>query len=324
LYKLFVALAGVLIAGSAAAQTVQPYNPPTGYTLVSNRGALAQYGATSAVPNWRITQWGASGQMQNFAMKSSGNFESDNNFASAKVAPNGAVTLVQDGAAISCTDAGGQPQEFDSLIEPVPAALNRAVYPTKAAFPSLAQLQSINVSGTVTVNEGRASPGSVPCELNQANVHYGIMLIDKAVSPTQMMWWGVPLAHFCEPDPAAPDDPHYRHCMNRSPVAQWYWTGLTGRKHLTKDKDGNIKIVNFAVSDVPGTFGLSEISGNAPMALNVDFLPRLSALIGSGKFGIDPNLADWKVTEFSYGQSLWGDTYLSTTWQGFVPSWTVK
>jgi len=316
-----------LFLGRVACAQSEPFLPVQGFALESST-TTAAYGANSPNANYEFTQWGDTGlDMQAFSG------DSEHAIAtgpwSRVEVTNGSESIFQTGngystnGGLACTTASGGSPEFDVYVQPMGKALNKTYYSNKNTFPSLAHLSSLYTIGTLqVVNEG---PIAQPkCYANQANFAYQLMLIDTQTSPEQMLWYSVRLAHFCAANPAEPVDSFYENCEVDSPHAEWFWSGAAGpNPHLTKDKNGNVKIVNFGVTDSSLYYGQNEITQTSSPAttFTLSFLPNISAIIRSGANGIDPNLNNWKLSGFCYGQSLWGGVYYQTNFNGFGLNW---
>lgn len=329
-------------AGAQATAPIQPFKPPVAFALQSNKtvganGRPALYGGTRPEANWYFAPMGNPGDLPALVAGPDGASGSTSApWGSAKFSLQNGVpteTILQNGGALACTNMMGSPHEYDISITPngrspgYPTAVNTAVYASNKDFPKLSQLASFNLTGTFTVAAASQPVPVSPCRVNHAGAGYGVILIDDAVSPPQMFWYTVLLVHVCMPVSAANPGKEYQNCQairdSRTPI--WFWSGSGGAgRHVTQDMLGRVSIAHYAVGDPLANYGVGSIDDNQPHALSLDLLSRLSALITSGKDSIDPDLSHWRVAGVSYGQELWGDTLLSTTWQGFVPTWTVK
>ena len=325
----------------ARAQPIAPFAPPAGFALSSTvqhdpNGRPLLYGGTSPAANWNIAPMGGPGDFTSLAPIPGGGWGAGAPWAAIRVTPGPGgftETIRQDGSHAACRNANGGPEEFDLFIQPnsrnstYPQGVNPAFYARQEDFPALGQLASLKVNGTFTLLAGGPAASFSPCAVNHAGASYGLILLDSAVSPRQMFWYGVDLAHVCVPPPPPASTADYRSCLQGQahPHVWWYWTGLQSPgRQVSRDATGAVNLVNFAVGDTPQSVGLTTISDHGPHALSLDFLPRLAALIGSGKDGIDPDLDHWKLAGVTLGQALWGNTVLATSWQGFVPVWTLK
>jgi hypothetical protein len=131
--------------------------------------------------------------------------------------------------------------------------------------------------------------------------------------------------HICNRNPNLQPDIPYEVCANATPQVTWFWTGASQpAPHLVVNRSGVTQLVNFGVSDVLQSYGESEMTTFGEANYSWNFLPRLSAFITSGAYGIDANLADWRVASFDYGETAWGNAILSASWQGFLINWTLK
>jgi hypothetical protein len=320
-------LVGALILGFApalaAARPQMPFAPPNGFALYTFYPGAPPFEDSATTPgaDWHITTYavkGAVGTFAPFQQTGPGTWVSTQPWADITVSKDAggwALRIRQDGAHAACLTPHGQPSEDDLLVEPDGAAVNTALYRTKMDFPHLGALSSLNVSGVFTLNEGGPSPGLAPCRINHAGAVVKVTLIDDAVQPKQIFWYALRVGQSCTPDAGQTG------CRQGPQITQWYWNGTNGN---VKDKDGNIKILNYGLTDVMGSFGQALAAPGVPMPLSLDLLPQLTALINGGQPGIDTNLSDWRLAGFSYGQALWGNTVLDVTWRDMGLSWTVK
>jgi hypothetical protein len=307
----------------AAAQPATPFLPPNGFALYTFSPGAPPFEDSATTPgaNWHITTYaekGAVGTFAPFQQTGPGTWVSTQpwaNITANQDADGWALRIRQDGAHAACLTPRGQPSEDDLLVEPAGAAVNTALYRTKMDFPHLGALRSLRMTGVFTLHEGGPSPALAPCRINHAGAVVKITLIDDAVQPKQILWYALRVAQSCAPNPAQPGG-----CRGGQ-ATQWYWNGTNGN---IKDRNGNIKILNYGLTDVMRSFGQAPAMPGVKMPLSVDLLPQLTALINSGKPGIDTNLADWRLASFSYGQAVWGNTVLDVTWQDMGLSWTVR
>lgn len=320
-------------------QAIQPFAPPTGFGLLARKqrdemGRPLVYGA-QPVANWHFTQWGAPGDFAPMALDQPGNnrWSSIQSWAAVHVSQSNGTfteTMLQDGSNAPCDTPQGHPSEFDLLIEPNRAsaltvgAVN-PLYGSNQNFPPLSRLANFTVSGVFTIDAAR--PGSLNrgCRANHAGAAYGITLVDNKVTPHEIFWYSVQIAHLCVDQPGGSKD--YGNCTraNQNPTPTWYWTGTQGpNRQVSGDGAGHVAAVNFAITDTLRNFGMDLVTGSQPVPISADFLPRLAELISSGDYGIDPDLDDWHLGSVTFGQSLWGDTLLSTSWRGFIPQWTLR
>ena len=282
-----------------ASEPIQPFSNPVGFAIASRIATDPMYGANTENANWHVTQWGAPGNFAPFAYGEGNEWFNGNSWASYHIMQTSGIyseTIAQNSANMPCLTPSGAPAEHDFYIEPngknskYPSAVN-PTYGTNENFPNLAQLASFSAQGTFTANEGRSSPSATPCAVNSANALYTVILVNKNVIPEQMFWYEIGIARLCVP--ASPQDPgnHYESCEQgfTHPSTAWYWTGTQG-----PNAKASANLVNFGASDPLPVLGTPFIDDNLPHALTLNLLPRLVALISSGDYGIDPNLADWK------------------------------
>ncbi len=331
-----------VLAFAQASGPIQPFLPPTGFALQSNsmkgaNGRPALYGAARPDANWYFAPMGNPGDLPALAPGPDGaSWSASAPWGSAKFSLQNNLpteTIMQNGGALACTSLMGMPHEYDMSITPngknsgYPTAVNPALYASNQAFPSLGQLASFTLSGTFTVDVASQAVPVSPCRVNHAGAGYGVILIDTKVNPHQMFWYTVLLTHACMPVSATDPGPEYQNCQairnHRGPI--WFWSGAGGAgRHVSMNLLGGVTTAHYAVGDPLTSYGVNLVNDNEPHALSLDLLSRLTTLITSGKDQIDPDLTHWRVAGVSFGQELWGDTLFSTTWQGFVPTWTVK
>jgi hypothetical protein len=331
-------------AAQAPGQDAQPFQDPAGFALQSNtmKGANGRpllYGGTAPGANWFIADMGEPGDLPPLAETPAADGTTWSSFnAAAGVrlnVVNGAATatLRQNGAGLACSGPRGGVKEYDLAVWPngenpgYPTAIN-AAYGSNRDFPALSQLAALSMSGTFTVDSITQPLAVSPCVINHAGAGLTVILVDDHAVPRQMFWYLLSFAKFCLP--AAPDapGPDYRNCQAAAthPRPAWFWTGASlPHRQIAGHGAGGISLLNFAVGEGMEPYGLA--GGHAPgqpVPITVDLLPRLAQLIRSGKYGIDPDLSHWRLADAGFGQVIWGDTALSTTWRGFVPAWTLK
>jgi hypothetical protein len=317
-----------LMAWVAHAQP-QPFLPVAGFTLESDQnGAL--YSPTSAAANLHFTQWGNVGEMAPFQdfgglwMASGTCCDVSVRFHDGRQGPEYDESLTVGGALLPCTTNSGQTREVDLYVEPSPNDLNSAYYATIQDFPSLAQLATLSTQGSFDAVSSEAANAPY-CVFNSAHATYQLVLTDKAVTPEQILWYDLGMFHICNRNPNLQPDIPYEVCANATPQVTWFWTGASQpAPHLVVNRSGVTQLVNFGVSDVLQSYGESEMTTFGEANYSWNFLPRLSAFITSGAYGIDANLADWRVASFDYGETAWGNAILSASWQGFLINWTLK
>jgi hypothetical protein len=342
--RVFMAAILAVAGGPALAwcQPAQPFQPPAGFSIQSNltKGANGKpmlFGGTAPDANWFFADMGAPGDLPPLTYtpgSDGGTWSSSAPWASVRLhVADGeeAETLSQDGSSLACRGPNGGIKEYDLGIWPngvnpgYPSAIAPA-YGSNRNFPSLSQLASFTIKGTLTVNAISQPLPVSNCDVNHAGVSYTVILVDEHVIPRQMFWYSVQFASFCLP--AGPGDPgrDYRSCSAAAahPHTWWYWSGAGGAAAQTShDATGRVTAVHFAIGDVLPAYGQTEIyAPGQPTPVAIDFLPRLVTLITSGKDGVDPDPSHWRLAGAGYGQVVWGDTALSTTWQGFVPHWS--
>ncbi len=315
----------LLLPSFCLAQQQQPFKPPAGFALFTNFAGTGKTldGATSPNANWTVivsAQPGSIGAFGPPVQTSPGQWSSRAAWGEldvdATTQPQ-TVTISQDGSAHACATPSGGISEYDMDVSPDRKAVDHSIAASKKDFPPLSALSSLNLTGTLKINAAGPASGVTPCTINHANLHISAEFIDEAVQPPQMLWYGINVARVCEPNPidtaaTLRDDTQYQNCLANPPGLTWFWNGRrTG------------KLVNYGVSEPIQAYGGNVTPGSRPVSLSLDLLPHIEALITSGRSGIDPNLQDWRLAATNYGQALWGNTVLSTTWQGFIPTWTL-
>ena len=234
-------------------------------------------------------------------------------------------TIAQNGANIPCAVPGtNTPNEFDLFIAPngltttaYPNGVNASVYSNTNQFPRLGQLSSFLVTGAYSLNLIQTAGGS-PCQTaNHAYSIYGITLANTVASPHQFLWYAVIISLACAPGTSNGPGSDWYWCQLglTNPTPSWYWTGVVNPGSTD---------VNFGVNDVMPSFGLTTIEDYNLHGLSFDFLTRLTNLIQNNQYGMDKDLSHWQVTVVDFGQEIWGNTFMQSTWEGFVPTWTVK
>jgi hypothetical protein len=305
---LMLPIFGLALGPAMAATSVEPWLPIAGVALEGNTAPFNLYGATSAAANYEITQWGYPAEMEPFQQTLFGAWVSNN--AGEDVWWSGQkVAIKQDDSNEACLDAAGNPQEYDSFVAPAPNAVN-SVYGNNTKFPTLDQLASLNLNGQVTLYAAGQASGA-PCGWNATSVAFQLILSDNAVQPPQMIWYFVEIAK-CDPgcnDPQAD-----------TTSTQWYWTGAAA-----PSPNASATLVQFGMTDGIALYGEARLTAvGASETVTINLLPRLAAMITSGAYGMDPNVADWRVVGETIGQSTWGNMVTATVWNGFMLSWTLN
>ena len=327
-----VALLGDHTQAREVATITEPYEAPTGLGLLLRNlvnGHPKFYGAMSPQANWHFSQWGAPGDLPGLT-QTGADWSSAAAWANIDVSRNGNLlveNIAQDGGILPCKTPQGQPNEFDLFVEPndgqetAPNATNPR-YGSSRKFPNLAQLASFTVSGLLEVIAAGPGHGTNVCQVNHAGAGYSITLVDDKVIPHQLFWYSLQMANICLHGSGADDD--FQNCSRaaRHPSAWWYWTGSRPPgKQVSTDAAGRVTAVNFAIGDVMSSFNQSLATPGIPKTISIDFLPRLTDLIRSGNYGIDSNLSNWRLGQITFGQALWGNTMISTSWHDFAAKW---
>lgn len=295
----------LLVAWSAIARAqVQLLDPPNGFWLLGKERPLQAYGPTEGDATWHISQWqNPNDQLPPFSKERCGSatcYRSEEPDARILVLkPESGrplrYTLTQSGAALECNLPNGKPREFDLFLgpnvksdEPVYRNLPSptAVQPTLSEIKTLRHRLLVKVAA-ITVKGG--------CKINQGQLLTAFVLRNDAVSPRQVFFYQLRL--FKWPQQSNPN----------------WWS--PGRDII--NKKGELAFRRFGFGDNLSAFGRVDLKVGEEAMLDLDLLPRLREIIGSGIHGLDRDLSHWRIMSNYHGQHIWGKVELSSEWSNF-------
>jgi hypothetical protein len=328
-------------AAPARSQPLQPFAPPGGFVLAEpglGKGReVVLYGETSPRANWRIAQWGNPGDGTSPKLPP---------FMPDRDVPNGvqaawksamadggssvvvrqlkdgsfAEILSQNGANLPCVREGA-PNEYDLFIATqgknargLPSAM--LAENTGKPLPDLAQLSALRVRGVFSVVHVGEPPTRLGCKVNQSQSLVSFVLADTTAKPPQTLFYQLGFDQHCLPK-APPWCQHFQ---------PHYFNGGSGGNGGT----------SFGIDDHLPSYGLGLVTDTRPHTIDIDILPTLERWIRLGTTGeapgtkrgqplqLDTDLSHWRVSGMYFGQHIWGDVDLSTSWTGFVPVMTVR
>jgi hypothetical protein len=272
------------ISGAAAlAGDLQLIEPIHGFSIrpVAGRGAL--YGASDVRANWRIAQWNNPGRpLKDFGGIACPTNCYDSNSDAAQVIlqtdkDSYRFSLKQDGTALPC-ERKGKPVEFDLLASP-----------TQMRTTPIAQMTALRLSLRFVVNEAKELEEK-SCTRNIGQVLAALVMRNDHVSPTQVFFYQLSLFRLNAPT---------------TPVG-WWAPGVARGGGLTK---------RFGFRDSLASFDKTPASVGADASYEIDLLPRLKQIIAKGEHGLDTDINHWQLRSAYFGQHIWGNVAMSSTWE---------
>jgi hypothetical protein len=291
------------LASPAVAASLPVFAPMSGFSLLAPDyppppGGPRPYAQTSGPLQWSVGPWGSpGGSMPPFTQGSDG-FATAAPSAGVRVtqdASGTALYLSQNGAPLACTKHGG-PQEFDLFAEPNGAHVKpprRGGYMPGVLGTPITALSQLQLSATLAITQGLATTRK-HCAANFADTEFAVILIDTAVSPHQILFYQLLFSHLC----GQAADIRLSACGKPRNAMEYY-----ARKSP------------FGANDFLPLLGQPWVENNVPAQINVDLLPRLLAVVTNGPAAMDHDAADWTLGSIYLGQSIYGDTQLSSRWE---------
>ena len=328
--SILFAMVVVLPAGPslAAADTgrVFPFGQPTGMGIVATRlhdakGHFQLYGGTrnGQPADWNIDQWHIDRDLPPFERKAgTDDWVSKTAMAAvswhpARAGVPQAIAFLQDGATLPCAsgenDLGTQPNDWSDAAEP-------GRYPqATVATPTLDRLATFTMAGTYTLKQMRAAGGHKRCEVNQGGSSVTVQARTTS-SPAQFFFYTIHLSLTCT-DGGQPTA-RYRECRHgvEHPAPLWYWSGDNPPAKSCDPSGACSWGLDEPITSYTRT---GYIADHATHALSFDVLPRMKQLIAAGTYGMDRDLSHWVMCGAGFGQAIWGDVRLGTSFEGFVP-----
>lgn len=328
--KGLMAICCAMVAANAQAGSISPFVKPSGYALESatrtdQSGNPMLYGATDTTANWTIPQWGAAQDLPDLARVpgSSTRWVTHNANAAVNVSTAGdssAQMLEQDAALLPCATATGQPNEFDLFLQPntivsstYPLAVNTRYYANQSAFPTFAQMATLNAGVTYALINAHADNSGAACPFNQAGASINVVLVNTVAVPEQVLFYDLQISTICETPVDGAWQINYLMCEQQisHPTPFWYATGAP--------VGGTVR---YGYNDYMPSYGYQPIEDNATHALTFQLYPVLCNLVQANTVGMDKTLANWRFSAVYLGQAVWGGTFLQTKWQHLALSLT--
>jgi hypothetical protein len=285
------------------AESLPVFVPMSGFSLLEPDyppppGGPRPYSQTTGALQWSVGPWGSPGG------KLPPLRGTDNRFVSTAAAVAVSVTqaaggsvlhLSQDGAPLACLK-NGSPQEFDLFAEPngasvKPPRLNG--YTPGVQGRSLDTLAQLRLSAEVSISSGLAATRK-HCQANFGNTQFAVILVNKSVRPSQILFYQLLFSHIC----GEAADIKLNACNLRRDKMEYY-----GRHNP------------YGVNDFLPLLGQEWLGNNTQATINADLLPRLLEAVTQGPPGMDHEPSHWTLGSVYLGQSIYGDTKLSSRWQ---------
>ena len=169
-------------------------------------------------------------------------------------------------------------------------------------------MSALTDSGTFQITNIWQPSTTLSCAVNKGGAVITLLFWNHQVRPIQVFFYQLILGGGCGPqlDPAS--------CGGSAKTdTPSFW--LPG-KPIT-NAAGKVIETNFGMNDFLSQYGYTRITDTNPH-LTLQMLPRLTAIIEQGSYGMDPNIAHWTLGGEYYGQII-GGIGLSTQWTGFIP-----
>jgi hypothetical protein len=185
--------------------------------------------------------------------------------------------LKQDGAGLSC-ERNGKPVEFDLFAAP-----------KELRTTSIAELAALRLHLDFIINEARQL-GEKNCARNMGQVLAALVMRNDHVSPTQVFFYQLSLFRLNPPT---------------APVG-WWAPGVARGGGRTK---------RFGFRDSLASFDKTPASVGVNASYEIDLLPRLNQIIAKGEHGLDTDIKHWQLRSAYFGQNIWGNVAMSSTWE---------
>jgi len=292
-------------AACAMAATLPLIAPPQDFGLLQP-SANHFYGSSGGNPRWAIASWDIpGGNLPQFSKHMSAGVT-----VLSTVAPESGVrieqtgtgktayALSQNGAALPCSNAAGQPRESDLFAsvngDNVTPPERSGMLLTGADAPALSAMTQLLATATVTYHYGDAAPRRV-CPVAQGSPIIALILSDTALHQT--LFYQLSLGHVCGPQPASRTQ--LCEAVSTHPAINFFY-----RKNP------------FGADDLLPLYGQPYFTNGETRSLRLNLLPHLIQIIKSGPPGMDREPAHWTVTGYYNGQIIFGGITMATTWRG--------
>jgi hypothetical protein len=262
-------------------------------------GGLLLYGPTDPGASWYVSQWNNPvDELTGFQLTSNKPnqkiYKAESSAASVAVTKdsNGtSVVISQDGLKMPCKLRSGLPGEFDVLLGMNHRWVNHKINDATLPAPHSSGLDRLSKMASliqrITVQPIKEwSPYSVArCANNQGNLMVAVVLRDDIALPKQVLYYQLALRTICHNGPGS--------------VAK-----------------------NFGYRDVLGSFGKTMVPLLVKTRFEINLLPVLTKLLTAAGNGLDTNLANWRVMSGYFGQNIWGNVGMESSWSDYKLSIT--
>jgi hypothetical protein len=278
-----VAVTLALFSVSATfAGELQLFGPIEGFSIRPVVGRGAYYGASDSAANWKIAQWGNPGRpLKEFGSVpcASRCYNSVGDAAQVNLEVNGGgykFSMKQDGTQLPC-NRKGNPAEFDLLASP-----------NDMKTILLSKATALPISLRFTVDEAKELEKK-GCKVSSGQLLAALVLRNNYTTPVQIFFYQLSLFRF-----------------NTSTAATGWWAPGVLR--------GGGRTKRFGFRDGLSSFDQAAPSVGTPASYDFDLLPRLREIITKGEHGLDTDVDHWQLRSAYFGQHIWGDVSVSSTW----------
>ena len=282
-------------------------------------GGVFLYGPTDPSASWYVTQWNNPGSdLLPFdrSVLTSGSvlYEAKATAVSVKLEKKSTgteITLNQDAGGMPCELASHDPGEFDVLVGMNHPWVNRSHPDATLIDGKLQHLDQIsNMASLLQVVTVRSLSDWLPyaaprCKINQGNLMSAVVLEDQTATPVQTLYYQLMLHSICHAGAT------YERCQAHRMQRGFFWPGIA-----IKGPNGH-SLKNFGYRDTLVSYDQAMLNKGETRTFSLELLPVLSTLLRLGEHGLDSDLSHWHVISAYFGQNIWGDVGLSSTWKSY-------
>jgi hypothetical protein len=127
------------------------------------------------------------------------------------------------------------------------------------------------------------------CKVSSGQLLAALVLRNNYTTPVQIFFYQLSLFRF-----------------NTSTAATGWWAPGVLR--------GGGRTKRFGFRDGLSSFDQAAPSVGTPASYDFDLLPRLREIITKGEHGLDTDVDHWQLRSAYFGQHIWGDVSVSSTW----------
>lgn len=274
---------GILAMLSNQLAAEQLFDSPRGFWVSPKTYNGTLIGPTSADANWHFTQWNSPSPMKGFVTDCLGEQCRSVSSNQRGVFTGGSWDIAQHGQNLTCG------KEFAAFAQAnSTASANYPGYPSgrRDVSPALADLEFLH--HTIAIQPIYQAVIHNDCALTQGGDISAIVFKNTVNNHT--FFYQIKLT-----------------AINFVPRAAWWQTGFEGP--------------SWGYGDVLANYGETEAVLKERKYYALDVLPKVSALLESGRAGIDSDLNNWVVSGVYHGSHVWGGVANTARWDSFSLSY---